>query len=314
MYNTKNDEPLVSVIIPTYKRADRLSNTINSVLNQSYSNFEIIVVDDNDSLSEYRKQTEFIMEEYKNNKNVKYIKHVKNMNGCAARNTGLDNCNGEYICFLDDDDIIYKDKVKKQVEFLEKNLQYGAVYCGRKVGKYIHQPKLEGDLSFYMLSGKSLTITIMIMFRSSAIKNIKWNVKLKRNQEAGFLLEFYNKGYLMGCIDKVLCESIMEDRSNALESEKNEKELLFFLDEYKDIIKNLNIKNAKKKIYAYRYVGILMNYLKEKKLKNSIMAYIKGCKISFIKYNLNLFDYTLNRILRRKKDYYKLKDKNYNIF
>lgn len=304
MYKTKNDEPLVSVIIPTYKRANRLSNTIESVLNQSYSNFEIIVVDDNDSSSEYRKQTEIIMEEYKNNKKIRYIKHKQNMNGCAARNTGLENCTGEYVCFLDDDDIIYKDKIKKQVEFLEKNQEYGAVYCGRKVGKYIHQPKLEGNLSFYILSGKSLTITIMIMFRKSAIENIKWNVKLQRNQEAGFLLEFYSKGNLIGCLKETLCESIMDDRSNALKSEKNEKELLLFLNEYGNIINSLNKKSA---IYAFRYVGILMSYLKEKKIKDAIRVYLIGCRISFFKYNINLFNYALNKLQGKKPDYYKIK-------
>ena len=75
---------LVSVIIPTYKRADRLKKTIESVLDQSYPNIEIIVVDDNDSISEYRKKTELIMSEYINASNVKYIKHSKNMNGCVV--------------------------------------------------------------------------------------------------------------------------------------------------------------------------------------------------------------------------------------
>ena len=170
---------LVSVIIPTYKRASMLSNTIDSILNQSYKNVEIIVVDDNESFSEYRKKTEIIMNKYKNLDNVKYIKHPRNMNGCVARNTGLENCNGEFVCFLDDDDVIYKNKIKKQVEFLKENLRYNAVYCGRKVGEYIHQPRLEGNLSFYLLSGKSLTVTIMLMFRRSSIEDIKWNVKLK---------------------------------------------------------------------------------------------------------------------------------------
>lgn len=297
---------LVSVIIPTYKRADRLSNTINSVLDQSYKEIEIIVVDDNDSSSEYRRKTEMIMDGYKKYSNVIYIKHLKNMNGCVARNTGLENSNGEYVCFLDDDDIIYKDKIKRQFDFLEKNKKYNAVYCGRKVGNYIHQPHLEGNLSFYMLSGKSLTITIMLMFRRSAIEDIKWNVKLQRNQEAGFLLEYYNKGNLMGCIDEVLCESIMDDRSNALNSEKNEREINLLLTEYEYVINNLKMKNAKKKIYANRYVGILMSYLKERKLYMAIKAYIRGCKISFIRYNMNLIIYTINKIRNKKQDYYKI--------
>lgn len=297
---------LVSVIIPTYKRADRLKKTIESVLDQSYPNIEIIVVDDNDSISEYRKKTELIMSEYINASNVKYIKHSKNMNGCVARNTGLENCDGEYVCFLDDDDILYREKIEKQVKFLENNKKYNAVYCGRKVGEYIHQPKLEGDLSFYILSGKSITVTIMLMFKKNAIRDIKWNVKLHRNQEAGFLLEYYNKGNQMGYMDEVLCESVLDDRSNELNPEKNEKELNLFLKEYEYIINNLKIKNAKKKIYAFRYIGILMSYLKEKNIHMAIKAYIRGCKISFIIYNIDIFIYVINKMKRKKQDYYKI--------
>ncbi|MDZ7672413.1 MAG: glycosyltransferase family A protein [Halanaerobiales bacterium] len=66
-----------------------MENAINSVVNQTYKNIEIIVVDDNDSESNYRKKTEKIMLKYKNNYNIKYIKHLENKNGAVARNTGL---------------------------------------------------------------------------------------------------------------------------------------------------------------------------------------------------------------------------------
>ena len=82
-------EKMVSVIIPTYKRADYLTRAIDSVLNQTYNNIEIIVVDDNNSNSTDRKNTESIMQKYNENSKIKYIKHSKNMNGSAARNTGV---------------------------------------------------------------------------------------------------------------------------------------------------------------------------------------------------------------------------------
>ena len=65
----------VSTIITTYRRADMLKRAIDSVLNQTYSNIEVIVVDDNDEKSEDRKNTEEIMTSYANNPKVKYIKH-----------------------------------------------------------------------------------------------------------------------------------------------------------------------------------------------------------------------------------------------
>ena len=94
----------VSVIITTYKRADMLSRAINSVLNQTYKNIEVIVVDDNGNGSEYRLKTEIIMNKYSQIDNLKYIKHKENKNGSAARNTGIREATGDIICFLDDDD------------------------------------------------------------------------------------------------------------------------------------------------------------------------------------------------------------------
>ncbi len=117
---------LVSVVIPTYKRSSMLIRTIESVLNQSYDNIEIIVVDDNND-DNYRKDTENKLIKYISNPKIKYIKHERNLGGCEARNTGLKEAKGEYICFLDDDDIIYKDKIEKQVEFLENNRNFDKV-------------------------------------------------------------------------------------------------------------------------------------------------------------------------------------------
>ena len=114
-------EALISVIIPTYKRADKLDKSIDSVINQTYQNFEIIVVDDNNPDSEYRKSTEDFMKRYKNNKKVRYVKMVKNGGGAAARNFGIKSAKGEYIAFLDDDDIFVPEKLDKQLKFMIDN-------------------------------------------------------------------------------------------------------------------------------------------------------------------------------------------------
>src|SRR5699024_12399636 len=101
----------VSVIMPTYKRADMLERAINSVLNQTYNDVELIVVDDNNPNTVYRKETSKVMKKYKNYNRVRYIKHERNMNGAVARNTGIFYSTGELITFLDDDD--WYDEKKK---------------------------------------------------------------------------------------------------------------------------------------------------------------------------------------------------------
>ena len=102
----------VSVIIPTYKGSDNLIRAIKSVLNQTYKNIEIIVVDDNDENSIFRKENEERLKSFIDDNKIIYLKHKCNKNGAAARNTGLRKSSGAYITFLDDDDyFLYNKKV-----------------------------------------------------------------------------------------------------------------------------------------------------------------------------------------------------------
>ncbi|MFC5465585.1 glycosyltransferase family 2 protein [Lederbergia graminis] len=111
----------VSIIVPTYKRSDFLIRAIDSLLNQNYNNIEIVVVDDNGNNSRYRYETEQKMEKFKNNRSVIFIKNKRNMGGALARNEGISRASGDYITFLDDDDIYLPEKVSLQLEFMIKN-------------------------------------------------------------------------------------------------------------------------------------------------------------------------------------------------
>lgn len=123
---------IVSVIVPTFQRSDKLPDAINSILNQSYKNVEIIVVDDNDPDSKYRKETEIVMNKYME-QGVIYLKQDKNKGACASRNIGIQSAQGEYIGFLDDDDIWLNNKLEKQLNVFENNefKQIGIVFCRR---------------------------------------------------------------------------------------------------------------------------------------------------------------------------------------
>mgnify|MGYP006291911323 CR=1 FL=1 len=112
-----------------------LKRSIKSVLKQKYENIEIIVVDDNVSNSKSRKETNKVIEKFKeNNNNINYIKHEKNMGGSKARNTGIEAAQGDYIAFLDDDDEWDSEKLNKQIERLStskiKNIK--VIYTGSK--------------------------------------------------------------------------------------------------------------------------------------------------------------------------------------
>ena len=90
---------LISIIIPTYGRPTTLKRSIDSVLSQTYSKIEIIVVDDNNPDTESRKETEEVMSTFSDSR-IKYLKHEHNKNGSAARNTGIRKASGKYIGIL----------------------------------------------------------------------------------------------------------------------------------------------------------------------------------------------------------------------
>ncbi len=130
----KIDPDRVSVIIPTYKRSDILEDVLLSVILQGYENKEIIVVDDNPKRSVDQLKTEKIVsrliEQYSDTKLV-YISHNKNRKGAGARNSGILKSTGNYICFLDDDDLYLSGRLSLSIEKLKATPDYiGAVYCG----------------------------------------------------------------------------------------------------------------------------------------------------------------------------------------
>lgn len=113
--------PLVSVIIPAYNAQEFISQTLDSILAQTYQNIEIIVVDDGST-----DRTPLIVDQYKNE--VAYF-YQDNSGGCAVpRNKGILESSGEFLCFNDADDLMVSDRIETQVNFLLQNPTVGLVF------------------------------------------------------------------------------------------------------------------------------------------------------------------------------------------
>jgi glycosyltransferase involved in cell wall biosynthesis len=113
--------PKVSIIIPAYNRLPMLKEAVDSVLNQDFEDFELIVVDDGST-----DETEAEIKRYGGR--VKLLQHPQNKGVSAARNTGILHAKGKYIAFLDSDDLWVKGKLKIQASFLDENPQYPLCY------------------------------------------------------------------------------------------------------------------------------------------------------------------------------------------
>lgn len=115
-----------SVIMPAYNAEDSIEESINSVLNQTYSNVELIVIDDCSTDNTYN-----VVKKYSN---VKLLQTPVNSRQGAARNIGLDNCSGDYILFLDADDIYFDNKVLEKLSNIILSKEYpDIVYCGMQI-------------------------------------------------------------------------------------------------------------------------------------------------------------------------------------
>ncbi len=118
--DTKQSEIRVSVILPTYRRNEQLKKALHSLANQTFRFFEIVLIDDNDEES-WNRSVELIVEQFQTKKkdiSLKYIQNHPNLGSAKSRNRGIEEASGEYITFLDDDDVYLPLKVEKQYEFM----------------------------------------------------------------------------------------------------------------------------------------------------------------------------------------------------
>ncbi len=142
-----NNIPLVSIITPSYNSEKYIKETIESVLTQSYKNWEIIIVDDASSDN----ATQIVDEYVKKDSRVKLIKLKQNRGPANARNRAIKKASGKYIAFLDSDDIWLPTKLEKQIEFLQENnlvITYSAYETMDEDSKYINTRNIQKSITY----------------------------------------------------------------------------------------------------------------------------------------------------------------------
>ena len=115
---------LITIIMPYYKKIDYVRRAINSVLNQTYQNYELLIIYDDTDQKDLDKLQNIINE----NKKIKIIKNYKNLGAGYSRNIGIKNSNGTIISFIDADDEWHPKKIENQLNFLNK-YNYDFIFC-----------------------------------------------------------------------------------------------------------------------------------------------------------------------------------------
>lgn len=282
----------VSVIIPTYRGHENICRAVNSVLNQTYKNIEIIVVDDNGKDSEEQKKTEEALISYINECKIKYISHEKNINGSAARNTGARASNGEFIAFLDDDDEYLPQNIENHIKKFESLSQdYGITYCAKKLfhgdgRKEDIIPSMEGDILFDFMCGRIRMGSSFIMVRRSVFDKVNgFDETFRRHQDWEFIARILYE-YRAGKVESLGLNKYLLARNNARTPEQFEKNRLYYLDRLKFIIESFD-KEKQTQIYDSHYSQIGKEYFKAKKFKLSLLWAKKTSKP--VKYVLKYF-------------------------
>ncbi|WP_330673999.1 sugar transferase [Blautia obeum] len=212
----EREKGLVSIIMPSYNTASYIKETIQSVLNQTYQNWELIIVDDCSA-----DNTDEVLGTIKDPR-IRYFKNDKNSGAAVSRNKALREARGQWIAFLDSDDLWMPEKLEKQIHFMEKN-DYSFSYTnyeeidveGKKTGIRVTGPKkiTKTGMFNYCWPG---CLTVMFDANKVGLLQIK---DIKKNNDYamwlkvckkvnGFLLDEYLAFYRKGRVGSVSTHSI----------------------------------------------------------------------------------------------------------
>ncbi len=220
--------PTVSVIIPTYNRAPFLGRAIRSVLEQTYTDFELIVVDDHSD-----EDPTHIVEGF-DDLRLRYVRHEENRGNAATRNTAIRMARGRYLAFLDDDDEWEPEKLELQIPLLEDSAEDEAmVYCPRRLvqdGELVgvDAPGKEGDVLDELLPWGLMQCSAVVL-KADILDHVGlFDERLQRGVDED-LWRRIARHYRVRYLDKVLvtCHVGHTERVSRVETPKEIREDIF---------------------------------------------------------------------------------------
>ena len=225
-------KPLVSVVMPIHNRAQYVQPTINSVLNQTFKNFELIIVDDkSDDIIQLEKLVDEISDE-----RLKLLKLLSKENGSIARNTGIDNAKGSYIAFIDSDDLWYPNKLESYINALEDTSNHTIFYSRINLNEKISPMKsIKSNqlISDYLFIDDEHIHTSTLFLSTSFAKQIRFDPKHIKHQDYGFLFDAESRANFK-FIDKELASISADTNLVHLGRMFNPDFSIFFRDKYKN--------------------------------------------------------------------------------
>ena len=262
-------EELISIITPVYNSEKYIERTIESVINQTYKNWEMILVDDCST-----DNSESIVKKYScNDQRIKYYRLKENSGAGKARNLALEKAKGTYIAYLDSDDIWKKEKLEKQLKFMKSNkyafscTSYEKIDENDNYKKTIEMPK-EINYKFYLRNTIIQTVGVMVNVNIVGKETLKMP-DIRRRQDAATWCQVLKKGFnCYGMKEVLACYRVV---SNSLSSNKiKAAKGTWFL--YRKI-ENLSIWKSSFYFIGYAFNAIRKRIYLKKDKKNLINFY-----------------------------------------
>ena len=241
------NKPLISVLLPVYNCELYIKEAVDSILNQTHTNFELIIIDDCSTDA-----TVSILKTYKDSR-INLIIKPKNSGYTDSLNFGIEIAKGDYIARMDGDDISLPERFEKQVNFLENNLD--VVLCGTSYriigsGKIIHVPENHEDIQHALLEYSAFGHPTVMMRKSTLDKlPFVYNVEKEPAEDYELWVRLLFAGKLHN-LQEVLLEYRIHE--NQVSSFRSEKQKLISIDIKFDLLKNVNYIFSEKEEILYK--------------------------------------------------------------
>jgi glycosyltransferase involved in cell wall biosynthesis len=269
---------LVSCVIPTYKRSDMLLRAVKSVLDQTHSNVEVLVVDDNVPNDEYSLEVQNKLKTIQDER-LHYIQQEVHINGAVARNVGIKAAKGQYVAFLDDDDEWLPEKIEKQIDYLANNQDCkgcSCLYTFYKNGEATKKcpPYTNENLQFKILSRSVQMFTsTIILERDALVESGMFDEELIRHQDLQMLADFAAKNKIT-VLNEYFVKIHKDSDINRPNTEKTIAVKKVYLNKMKKHIMRFSHKDQKR-IYGAHYFEVLVQSIKEKKFAVTVKYFLK---------------------------------------